>query len=131
MARKVRIGGGPKDDNRVFIGEDLQLQIAVVESETNPVPVDVTGMEFQFVVKASVDDADEDAKISKAGTPTGVFNEDPEQNEQRVIVPLTAADLSADVFEAKTYQQSLKRTDDGSKRIIIYGPFIVEKATQV
>lgn len=128
MARKVRIGGGPGDDNHVFIGEDVDLEVEVLNRSGNP--VDLSAMALLFVVRGTVED-DGDPLIEKEANIVGAFHAEREQNEQRAIITLEDTDLSAVTFAAKTYQHSLKRVDDGSERIIIFGPFIVEKATQV
>jgi len=85
---------------------------------------------FRFVVKPSVDSATILLDTTSVSV-VGIFDDDRDANTQRARISLSDTDLAASVFRPGTYQHSLKRTDDGSERIIIAGPFEIEKATQV
>lgn len=130
MALKVTIG----DEGQLFAGEDKLIDTEVLDA--NESPVDVTGFGFQFRVKKAVTDADADALIDVAASVVGTFDAVRAANTQRVRVTLTDTHMAESVFTFEDRYRSknshsLKRTDDGSETIIIYGPFIVERTTQV
>jgi hypothetical protein len=123
MARRVKIGG----DGALFIGEDKVINFTVLNRLL--VPVDITGMAFQFVVRADV--LASQKLIDLPATVVGTYDAAPLVNTQRARVTLSDTDLSADVFSAQTYEYSLKRTDDGSETVVNFGPFELQRATQV
>ncbi len=130
MAMKVTIG----DNGELFAGEDKIIDVEVLDRAG--APVDVTGFACQFRAKRFVTDADADALIDVSASAIGAFNASRSLNAQRMRVIMTDTDLAASKFTFDERNRSrnfhsLKRTDDGSETVIIYGPFIVEYTTQV
>jgi hypothetical protein len=118
MPKPVKIGGG----GTLFIGTDKLITIQVKDKTGNL--LDVTGFNFNFVVKTTV--GAETPTLEKAATITGTFGD----GSQLVQIQLTDADTGVANFSPKTYKYSLKRTDDGSEDIYAHGDFVIEKATQ-
>ena len=67
------------------------------------------------------------AILTKVPTITGVYDAVRATNTQRAVVVVT--DTEMNLFKAKTYRYSWKRTDDGSETVLARGPFAPEKAT--
>lgn len=120
MATTVDIGGS----GTLFVGEDKNFELELLDIAG--VPVDMAGMAFVMDVRKS-DAAADPAILSKIPTLTGVYNSVRATNTQRQLVVLTDTDLN--LFKARTYRYSWKRTDDGSETVVVRGNFAPEKAT--
>lgn len=123
MAEQVTIGG----DGDVMVGEDKVFRLELLDSSS--VPVNMTGWAITFDVRTS--DTASQVLITKTATVSGTYSATRGANTQRASATVTDSDLASSVFEAKTYRYSFKRTDDGSETILAYGPFKVQRATQV
>ena len=118
MATKVTIGGG----STLFMGTDKRIEFNL--KDASGAPVDATGFTLLFVVKRTVNTAT--VILSKSVSVVGLFT--PTSNVQRLVLQLDDTEL---IFNAGTYQYSLKRLDAGAEEILAEGNFIVQKATQV
>lgn len=123
MAEQVTIGG----DGDVMVGEDKIFRLELLDSSS--VPVNMTGWAITFDVRTS--DTASQVLITKTAAVSGTYSATRSANTQRASATVTDSDLASSVFEAKTYRYSFKRTDDGSETILAYGPFRVQRATQV
>lgn len=120
MATTQDIGG----NGTLFVGEDKNFELELLDIAG--VPVDMAGMAFVLDVRKRDNSADP-AIISKVPTLTGVYNSVRATNTQRQLVVLTDTELN--LFKARTYRYSWKRTDDGSETVVVRGNFAPEKAT--
>lgn len=122
MAKEITIGGG----GTLFIGEDKVLRIPIVDDAG--AAQDITGWTIKFVVRKT--DKSTTALISKTATIDGVFS--PTANPLRAQITLSDDDLAVTVFtKAGTYRHSWKRDEGGVETLLAYGPFEIERATQV
>jgi hypothetical protein len=118
MAALVTMGG----DGSLFVGEDKSCRLEVVD--TDGVPVDMTG----WAVRMFVLSQGNTVLIDETASITGVYSATRSANTQRAVVTLTDTELS---IADGTHQHSWKRTDDGSETILAYGPFILQRTTQI
>lgn len=115
----------------VYAGNPTQAQIDALDVT----PVNATGWEMSFTVRAEADsDVPLIEKLS-AGSPsaisvTGIFDADPAANTQAVVVHLDDTDTydpdggSPEVnVAAGKYVYALKRTDEGHETVIAHGTF--------
>lgn len=122
MAYEVTIGG----DGTLFVGEDKVLRFELVDSQSTPAPVDMTGWTMLFDVRLKDTSADP-AIVSKTPVLSGIFNSNRALNTQRALVTLSDDDMN--LFRGKTYRHSWKRMDAGVETILMWGNFVVQKAT--
>jgi len=117
-APEVQIGG----EGALFVGEDKTFELALLDTAGDA--VDMLGWAINFCVGKSDKAAD---VFDKVASITGVFNIDPLLNTQLAVVSLTDTELNT--VKAKTYRYSWKRMDDGTETVLVYGDFVVQKAT--
>ncbi len=119
-----QIGG----DGALFLGEDKAFVLSVTNRAG--IPVDVSTWTIKMLVKLRDSDADASAVLDMTGAVSGVFNADPLVNSQ--IVTFVALDTETELLNStKTYSYSCKRKDDGSETILAYGPFVIERTSQI
>jgi hypothetical protein len=137
-----------------FLGEDMGLEYHVLENVVldpdtkdangNPTivsadPVDVTGWNMSWILRVS-QEATDPALITKTVgsgvTITGTYSSVFASNAQRVFVSIADTDTYDDTvsptsaFAApKEYAYSLKRTDGGSERVLVWGVLPLGKVT--
>lgn len=121
MAYEVTIGG----EGTLFVGEDKVLRLELVDASSTPLPQDMTGWSMIFDVRLKDNSAT--AIISVVPILIGAFNAVRALNTQRALVTLT--DDLMNLFKAKTYRYSWKRMDAGVETVLMYGPFVPQKAT--
>lgn len=134
------------EDDKIFLDTDLVLPFRVwagnptaAEIAANTaVPVDVSGWAMSWTLRRTVDASS--ALIEKATGGNGIivsgaFNVDPTLNEQQVEVTIedtdtydASADPPVDVRPSKSYRYALKRTDDGSETVLVFGKFCLLKS---
>ena len=120
MAVEVTIGG----NGELFVGEDKIIRLAVLDK--NGAPVDIAGRTILLDVRKS-DIAADPAIFSKLATIIGVFNASVSLNTQRAEVVFTDTELNT--VKGKTYRHSWKQMDDGIETVLVYGDFVMQKAT--
>lgn len=119
MPKLNTIGG----DGRLFLGTNTDMVLELLDRAL--IPVDMTGMTWRFSVKAS--DAVGAAEIFGVnGAIEGIYNASRAINTQRMRAPLTPELMVA--LAVHGYHHSWRRTDDGSKSVGSYGPFIPQNA---
>ncbi len=131
MAYRQDLGGG----GTLFVGEDVEINFEILPQGANVTdpsvqPIDISGWGLTFVVRAT-ESPTSPPLLTVPATVVGTYNVVRATNSQRARVTLTDSDLAAAVFQPGTYKHSLKRTDDGSEKVVSYGDFEVEQATQV
>ena len=110
---------------RWFTGENKQLKFKGF-GEDGVTPMDMTGMNFRFVLADDPEGAIELTKESPAGISViGVFDEDPDLNTQAVEVSIVPADTAA-LFKGRHYY-SLVRIDPGFVGVVAFGYWEAEK----
>jgi hypothetical protein len=124
MAVESTIGGG----GSLFVGEGKTLRFGPLYDALNPtVGVDKTGGAMVFDVRKT-DKAPDPAILSRTNfVLTGVFNSTQASNTQRATLSVTDDELN--LFAAKNYRWSWKRTDPGNETVLGRGNFAPEKAT--
>lgn len=123
MATKRQVGGR----GTLFVGEDKTIEFLDVVDDNGDL-IDMSAWPITFVVAKTSSGT---ALVTKSATVAGIFNSNPALNTQKAVVEVTDSDLSASVFNpAGKYLYSLKRTTDGSETVLVYGPFVIERATQ-
>ncbi len=120
MASNVTIGG----NGTLFVGEDKTLRCEVLD--VTDLPIDISSWTGVFDVRLK-DNSPDPAILSKIPTVQGVYNVVRATNTQRWVVVLS--DTEMNLFKAKTYRHSWKRTDTLSETVISRGNFAPEKAT--
>jgi hypothetical protein len=118
MARIGTMGG----DGTLFVGEDKTCRLEVLDATATP--VDLAGWTVQLVVKNTAGHV----LLSKQASISGSYTALRSTNTQRAVATLSDDDLS---FADGTHRQSWKRLDAGQETVLFYGPFILERATQV
>lgn len=121
MAENVTIGG----EGTLFVGEDKILSLELKSKTSETTAIDMTGWVMIFDVRKA--DTTTTAMLSKTPTLTGAFNAIRSSNTQRAQVILTDDDTN--LFKAKTYRYAWKRLDPDSETVLMWGDFILEKAT--
>lgn len=124
MAVESTIGGS----GALFVGEDKELRLGPLYDANAPtVGVNMTGWTMVFDVRAKDNSADP-AIVSISPLPLiGVFNALQASNTQQAVVTLTDDQLN--LFKAKNYRWSWKRTDAGNETVLAWGTFAPQKAT--
>lgn len=124
MAEESTIGGG----GSIFVGEDKTLRFGPLKSKDDPtVGVDMTGWNMVFDVRKK-DKSPDPAILSRTDFAlVGVFNVLFSSNTQRAALFLS--DDLLNLFAAKQYRWSWKRTDAGFETVLGYGGFAPQKAT--
>lgn len=120
MALETTIGG----DGTLFIGEDKILRFECVDDEE--LPIDIGSWTMVFDVRKK-DTSLDPAILSITPTLIGSYSATRALNTQRAIVAIT--DDQMNLFKAKTYRWSWKRTNGGFETVLGYGPFTPQKAT--
>jgi hypothetical protein len=128
VAVESTIGGS----GTLFVGEDktLRFELAGVNvdgSISTTVAVDMTGWAMVFDVRKKDASADPAILSMTAFSLTGVFNAVRATNTQRASLPVTDDQLN--LFRAKSYRWSWKRTDASSETVLGWGTFGPQKAT--
>lgn len=121
MASNVTIGG----NGTLFIGEDKTLFFELPSAADLTAAVNMAGWTMLFDVRKT--DAAATAIVSVAPSLTGSFNAVRASNTQRAVV--TLSDDLTNLFKAATYRYSWKRMDGDSETVLMYGDFVIEKAT--
>ena len=124
--------------DHVFLGEDKILEFAIYADHAMTTPVDVSGWDLIWVLRKKDGSADPALIEKETGdgiTVVGAFDSDPAANTQRVRVTL----LDTDTYDPEAspavelrkgkYRHSLKRLDDGSETILVFGSFQFLQAT--
>jgi len=124
MAVESKIGGS----GVLFVGEDKTLRFGPLYLASDPtVGVDMTGWTMVFDVRNKDTSADPAIISISPLSLSGVFNVLQSSNQQRATVSLT--DDLLNLFKAKQYRWSWKRTDGGSETVLGWGEFAPQKAT--
>jgi len=116
-------------DKRWFLGEDKILSFKISDASGNP--LDVSAWQMEFIVRKT-DKAADPPVIPRKATPTdivisGIFNSNPDQNQQRVVITFDSDETSS--LKPITYRYSLKRIDTGNEGILAYGGITFLQAT--
>ena len=124
MAVESTIGGG----GAVFVGEDKELRLGPLYDANAPtVGVNMAGWTMVFDVRAKDTSSDPPLVSITPLTLMGTFNALQASNTQQAVVPLT--DDLLNLFKAKSYRWSWKRTDPGNEAVLGWGTFAPQKAT--
>lgn len=129
----------------LFIGDDTTIRFQIGNDDATlatiaagtATMVDVDGWALSFIVRKADTTTGTPllTKTTSSGiTITGTFDALASNNTQRVVVAIddtdtAAADGSSVVLKPNTYRYSLKRTDDGSEKILAFGDFVLTEAT--
>lgn len=121
MAENVTIGGG----GTLFVGEDKTLSLELTSKADSTVAVNMSGWTMVFDVRKS--DTSQTSILSLTPSVTGSFNALRSSNTQRAMV--TISDESTNLFKGATYRYAWKRLDEDSETVLMWGDFVLEKAT--
>jgi len=124
MAVESTIGGS----GSLFVGEDKVLRFGPLYDALAPtVGIDMSTWAMVFDVRKT--DKSPDPPILSVTTFafSGVFSATQSANTQRASITLTDDQLN--LFAAKNYRWSWKRTDSGNETVLGYGGFAPQKAT--
>jgi hypothetical protein len=120
---------GVGDPEQFHTGTARQL-IGRIFTDDQTECLDIDGWTLSFMVKRHLGDADAQALITKTTGDgieiTGLFNANPDTNQQRAVVTLSKSD-TVNLFPG-IYECELKRTDAGSESILAAGPFPLVRA---
>ena len=111
---------------QIILGTDDAIPFVIRASDAaDAVCVDVSSYAMSFKIKRSRRDEDDRTLVSKASggngiTVSGTFAEDPDTNEQQVIVAV--ADTDTDTIAHSNGVFELKRTDPGAEKVLAHGP---------
>ena len=122
MAVESTIGGA----GTMFVGEDKLLRFELPSASDPLAAVDMTGWAMVFDVRAK-DTSPDPTIVSAVPSLIGSFNSVRASNMQRATVTLTDDQLN--LFKAKNYRWSWKRTDAGNETVLGWGTFAPQKAT--
>jgi hypothetical protein len=122
-AGHVTIGG----NGALFAGEDKILALAA-PTAPDGTPVPLAGASVLFEVRTT--DTAATALLSKAATIAGTYATTRASNTERAIVSLTDTE-TATLTGGTVYRHSWKRLDAGAERMLAYGFFYPERATQI
>lgn len=109
------------EKDNLFIGEDKELVIPVYQSDNRTIQ-DITGWALSWKLKASLDDADGSALLTKT-TSAGITLTDPTAGE----CTITIADTDTDALSPGKHYHELKRTDAGSETVLCYGRCVLRR----
>lgn len=126
------------ENDHVFIGKTKDLKFLLYTDHNQTEALDAEGFGLQFDVRLT-DRADKVfiTKQTGLGSPAeieviGVFNSDPAQNTQFIVVHLLRADTYDEsvsppeiLVRPNIYRYSLDRTDGGSETVHTFGELVV------
>ena len=114
MARDSNVG----KDLDFFAGDDRTIRWTIFDADPLGTPLDITGMNFQFVLKKNHDDAV--ALVSKPGVIFDAANG---------LVDVTLEDTDTQDFAEDNYVYALRRVDAGDERVAAVGNFYIRRAS--
>lgn len=121
------------DEGVWFIGKDFELRFRVFTDDTLTECLDVSTYTMEYALVKGIDDPSPPilSKTTGSGiTVTGVFDADPGDNTQLVVVDIDADDTID--LRAGDYQHALARTDTGNATVLLYTdestPVVLTKA---
>jgi hypothetical protein len=120
MGKQMTLGG----DGRLLMGEDKSIVVEVLDRDG--VPVNVAGWTTSLVITRTLTSA---ALLTLSGSVSGTYSATRASNTQRITFTMT--DDQSDDLTAGAYFYSVKRTDAGAERVLLYGACKVEQANQV
>ena len=110
------------DDDNFFIGEDKSLVVTIFQSNKITVQ-DITGWTLSWRLKASLDDADASALLTKT-TASGIALTTPTSG----ICTITILDTDTDALNPGTHFHELKRTTADSETVLATGRCVLKRA---
>lgn len=140
-------------EKRIFLGEDKRVEFPIYDQTDltdeellaeiaagTATPLDVSGWELLFDIRKKDNTADPAIIEKTTGSPGGItvigtWDASQSVNTQRIRVLLDDTDTydptaSPDVVVKKgTYRYALKRMDDGSETVLVFGKFVFLQAT--
>ena len=122
-AGHVTIGG----NGSLFVGEDKVLALSA-PAGADGTPDSLRGQSIVFELRKT--DTSETAILSKAATVVGTYSTTRASNTERARAPLTDTE-TATLEGGAIYRHSWKRLDAGAERVLAYGWFYPERATQL
>lgn len=127
----ANFAGAVETNLQYWLGTDNSWEFTIYTDPDDRTTIrDVTGYTTNFMVKRYLSDADGSALLTASGTVSGTFNSDPSVNTQ--VVTVTVADTSTDTeIVPGTAHWALKRTDDGSEKVLAFGMITMRRAPQI
>jgi hypothetical protein len=109
--------------DQCFVGEDKTLNVTIYQAD-GTTPQNITGWTLSWMLKKSHKLSDASASVTKTTTGGGIVITDAADG----VCEVRIVDTDTDALTATTYYHELKRMDDGSEAVLIYGDFVLRPA---
>lgn len=110
-----------------FVGEDKIFAFTIYQKSAagvlSPSRQDITGWALRWDLRRS--DSEGDPVVLTKATGSGIAITNGAQGEGTI----TLVDTDTDSLSPRVYRHALKRTDDGSETVLLFGNAVLKKAT--